>query len=133
MPPGKGRWQPPRQASDRAKALGRSGLSGPLARAVVAGLLRFPEVIAPHSGSIHDLPITDKRWRECSESELADDRRKRQPSGLVSVVDLHPSGGQPCQFGLKTLPWYCRSFHPIALEKNPAPTKSRKREKNAVP
>ena len=28
--------------------------------------------------------------------------------------------GQPCQFGLKTLPWYCRSFHPMALEKNPA-------------
>ncbi|HEX4738351.1 MAG TPA: DNA primase [Allosphingosinicella sp.] len=60
MPPGKGRWQPPRHASDQAKAVGRGGLSGQTARAVLAGLLRFPELIAAHSEAIHDLPIADK-------------------------------------------------------------------------
>ncbi len=35
------------------------------------------------------------------------------------------SGGQPFQFGLKTLPRYSTSFQPIALEKNPLAVKSR--------
>jgi DNA primase len=59
VPPGK-RWQPPRQASAQAKAVGRGGLSAQTARAVLAGLLRFPELIAAHSEAIHDLPIADK-------------------------------------------------------------------------
>jgi DNA primase len=66
-PPGKGRWQPPRQASAQAKAVGRGGLSAQTARAVLAGLLRFPELIAAHFEGIHDLPIADKalaRFRE---------------------------------------------------------------------
>ena len=56
----KSRWQPPRHASAGAKAVGRGGLPGQTARAVLAGLLRYPELIAAHSEAIHDLPIADK-------------------------------------------------------------------------
>jgi DNA primase len=59
-PPGKGRWQPPRPASAEAKAVGEGGLTANTARAVLAGLLRFPELIAAHSEAIHDLPVPDK-------------------------------------------------------------------------
>jgi DNA primase len=40
--------------------VGRGGLPGQTARAVLAGLLRYPELIAAHSEAIHDLPIADK-------------------------------------------------------------------------
>jgi DNA primase len=69
-PPGQGRWQPPRQASARAKAVGRGGLSGDTARAALAGLLRFPELIAAHSGAIADLPVTDKAAARLREALL---------------------------------------------------------------
>jgi DNA primase len=64
-PPGrggsfKGGWQPPRRASAQAKAVGRGGLSGQTARAVLAGLLRFPGLIAAHSEEVAALPILDK-------------------------------------------------------------------------
>src|SRR5205814_2043095 len=39
----------------------------------------------------------------------------------------------PIQFGLKTLPTYCRSFQPMADEKNPAAVMSRNRLKNVTP
>jgi DNA primase len=69
-PPGKGRWQPPRHASARAKAVGRGGLSGQTARAVLAGLLRFPELIAAHSEAIDALPVADKATARLREALL---------------------------------------------------------------
>ncbi|HEY1604132.1 MAG TPA: DNA primase [Allosphingosinicella sp.] len=68
--PLKGRWQPPRPASPQAKAVGRGGLSAQTARAVLAGLLRFPELIAVHSDAIHDLPVTDKGLKRLQEALL---------------------------------------------------------------
>ncbi|HEX5184607.1 MAG TPA: DNA primase [Allosphingosinicella sp.] len=68
--PLKGRWQPPRPASPQAKAVGRGGLSAQTARAVLAGLLRFPELIAAHGEAINDLPVTDKGLKRLRETLL---------------------------------------------------------------
>jgi DNA primase len=68
--PGKGRWQPPHQASDGAKAVGRGGLSKQTARAALAGLLRFPELIAAHSEAIAALPLADKGGARLREALL---------------------------------------------------------------
>jgi DNA primase len=58
--PLRGRFQPPSRASARAKAVGHGGLASDTARAVLAGLLRFPELIAAHSEAIAALPLADK-------------------------------------------------------------------------
>ncbi|MFN3944025.1 MAG: DNA primase [Allosphingosinicella sp.] len=56
-----GRWQPPpRPASAEAKAVGIGGLAPQMARAVLAGLLRHPEVIADHSEAVAALPLADR-------------------------------------------------------------------------
>ena len=48
---------PPRPASDAVKALGSAGLSPSLSRAVLFGLLTYPQQIAPHAEQIAALPI----------------------------------------------------------------------------
>jgi DNA primase len=48
---------PPRPASSAARAIGIGGLGGETALAVLAGLLRFPEVIAGHAEEISTLPL----------------------------------------------------------------------------
>jgi DNA primase len=58
--PGSGRFQPPRPVSDRAKAVASGGMGARTARAVLHGLLRFPELIADHSEAVAALPIADK-------------------------------------------------------------------------
>src|SRR3954447_4133592 len=50
---------PPRPASAEAKAVGRTGLSPQLARAVLQGLVRFPAMIGPHAEAIAALPIAE--------------------------------------------------------------------------
>jgi len=55
-----GRFMPPtRPTSPEAKALGRTGLSGDLGRAVLLGLVRFPALIGEHADAIHDLPLAE--------------------------------------------------------------------------
>jgi DNA primase len=54
-----GRWEPPRRASLGTKAVGNAGLSAQTARAVLAGLLLHPELIAEYSEGIAALPIDD--------------------------------------------------------------------------
>jgi DNA primase len=51
---------PPRSASAGTKAVGSAGLGGQVGRAVIAGLLRFPEVVASHSEAIAALPLPDR-------------------------------------------------------------------------
>jgi DNA primase len=53
------RFEPPRRASAQAKALGHAGLGAETARAVLQGLLRYPELIASHSEVIAALPIAE--------------------------------------------------------------------------
>jgi DNA primase len=48
------------RASDRAKAVGLAGLGADTARAALAGLLRFPELIAAHSEAIAALPVVGR-------------------------------------------------------------------------
>ncbi len=54
------RFFPPGRASDRVKAVGSAGLSAHTARAVLAGLLQYPELIAAHSEVIAALPLVDR-------------------------------------------------------------------------
>jgi DNA primase len=56
---GASRFAPPWIASDRAKAVGHTGLADQTARAVLAGLLRFPALVADHAEALAALPLTD--------------------------------------------------------------------------
>jgi DNA primase len=53
-------WAPQRPLSPEAKAVGRSGIDGELARAVLSGLVRFPDLIADHVEAIDHLPLPDR-------------------------------------------------------------------------
>ena len=55
----RGAWPPPRPASDAAKALGRSGIARPMARAILAGLIRCPDAIAPNAEALSHLHFAD--------------------------------------------------------------------------
>ncbi|HEY0413200.1 MAG TPA: DNA primase [Allosphingosinicella sp.] len=55
-----GGFQPRQPASAAAKAVGTGGLSSQTSRAVLAGLLRFPELIASHAEAIAALPLPDR-------------------------------------------------------------------------
>jgi DNA primase len=55
-----GRFTPSRPASEAAKAVGSGGLAPQTARAVLAGLLRFPHVIAEQSEAVAALLLPDK-------------------------------------------------------------------------
>jgi DNA primase len=56
---GGGRFVPQRPLSAEAKAVGTSGLSSHTARAVLDGLLRFPDVIASHAEAVAALTMTE--------------------------------------------------------------------------
>src|SRR4051812_16525535 len=58
-PPGKGRFEPRRPVSDRAKALASGGISPKTARSVLHGLLRYPELVAHHAEAIAALALPD--------------------------------------------------------------------------
>jgi DNA primase len=58
--PGGGRFPPPpRPTTAEAKALGRTGLSPELTRAVLVGLARFPALIGEHWEQIQALDLSD--------------------------------------------------------------------------
>jgi DNA primase len=50
---------PPRPTSAEARSVGRAGLSPPLSRAVLQGLIRFPALIGQHAEAIAALPIAE--------------------------------------------------------------------------
>ena len=50
---------PPRPASAAARSVGRSGLDPELARSVLQGLLRFPDLIGEHAEAIAALPLSE--------------------------------------------------------------------------
>jgi DNA primase len=54
------RFAPLSHASDRARAVGNSGLSAYTARAALAGLLQHPELIASHAQAVAELPLADR-------------------------------------------------------------------------
>jgi DNA primase len=56
---GKGRFEPYRPVSEQAKALATAGLDPRWLRAVLAGLLRHPQVAADHSEALAALPLGD--------------------------------------------------------------------------
>ncbi|MBB5986328.1 DNA primase [Sphingobium lignivorans] len=57
-----GRWTPPPPPpTDEARAIGASGSDAMLLRAVIAGLLRFPEEILIHREALASLTLTDER------------------------------------------------------------------------
>jgi DNA primase len=64
-------FQPQRQASAGAKAVGSAGLGAPLSRAVLQGLLRFPQVIAGHAEAIAALPFASRGAAKLRDSLLS--------------------------------------------------------------
>ncbi|MEA3053002.1 MAG: primase [Sphingomonadales bacterium] len=56
---GKGKFVPQRPVSAQAKALASGGISPRTARSVLHGLLRYPELVAPHAEAIATLPIPE--------------------------------------------------------------------------
>jgi DNA primase len=65
------RFAPPRPASEAAKAVGHAGLAPQTARAVLAGLLRHPQLITEHSEAIAALPLPDKGAEALRDALLA--------------------------------------------------------------
>ena len=64
-------FAPPRFASPRAKAVGAGGLAPQWERALLQGLLRFPEVIAGHAEAIAALPLTTRPASRLRDSLLS--------------------------------------------------------------
>jgi DNA primase len=64
------RFPPPRQASAQAKAVGSGGLGAQTGRAVLHGLLRFPEVIAGHTEAVEALPLAERSAARLRDSLL---------------------------------------------------------------
>lgn len=56
-----GRFTPQQPLSDAAKSVGKAGLDAQTGRAILAGLLRFPQLIASHSEALLGLPLRDKK------------------------------------------------------------------------
>ncbi|MBA2920104.1 DNA primase [Sphingomonas sp. MAH-20] len=56
--PGTG-WQPPRPISPEAKGVGSAGIDRRLLKGVVAGLLRYPDLLARHAEALHGLQASD--------------------------------------------------------------------------
>lgn len=56
---GKNRFEPYRPVSEQAKALAAAGLDPRWLRAVLAGLLRYPEVAADHAEAVAALPLAE--------------------------------------------------------------------------
>ncbi|HEX9947222.1 MAG TPA: DNA primase, partial [Allosphingosinicella sp.] len=56
----KSRFEPYRPVSEQAKALAIAGLDPRWLRAVLAGLLRYPQVVTDHSDAVQALPFLDR-------------------------------------------------------------------------
>jgi DNA primase len=56
----KGRFQPYRPVSDGAKGVASAGIDPRMIRAVLAGLIRHPELVAEHAEAIMALPLADR-------------------------------------------------------------------------
>jgi len=56
------RWTPPPQpASDSARAIGGTGVQPIILKAIIAGLCRYPEMIAVNAEALGTLPIRDRK------------------------------------------------------------------------
>lgn len=53
-------YAPLRPLSPEAKAVGRTGIDGELSRAVLSGLVRFPDLVADHAEAVASLPLADR-------------------------------------------------------------------------
>jgi DNA primase len=52
--------QPPRPTSDEARSIGSAGIDRRMARAIIAGLIRYPDMIARHAEAIGGLALGEK-------------------------------------------------------------------------
>jgi DNA primase len=79
---------PPRPASAEAKAVGRTGLSPQLARAVLQGLVRFPALIGPHAEAIAALAIAEPAMARVRDLllEAAMTNAELDPEGLDTIL-----------------------------------------------
>ncbi|WP_129792467.1 DNA primase [Sphingosinicella sp. CPCC 101087] len=94
---------PPRPASAEARAVGRSGLDPQLGRAVLLGLVRFPDQIGEHAEAVHDLPLTDPdavRLRDLM-LEAAMTHSPLDPDTLHTILAAKGAAGLLEALGLK--------------------------------
>ena len=85
---------PPRPTSAEARSVGRTGLSPQLGRAVLQGLLRFPDLIGRHAEALNDLPLGEGlgRLRDLM-VESAMTHAQLDPEALLTI--LAECGGAP--------------------------------------
>ena len=79
---------PQRPASAEAKAVGRTGLSPELGRAVLQGLVRFPALIGAHADAIADLPLGEGNLSRLRNLllEAAMTHAELDPEGLNTIL-----------------------------------------------
>ena len=88
-PPGQhGRSLPPSTASPAARALGVAGLAPQTARAVLAGLMRFPDEIAAHMEALRMLPIADRGLARVRDAliEASINTAELDPDRLLTIL-----------------------------------------------
>jgi DNA primase len=60
--PGDRRWSPPPQPpSDSARKIGGAGVEPIIMKAIIAGLIRYPDMIAANAEALGSLPIRDRK------------------------------------------------------------------------
>ena len=86
---------PPRPVSDGARTIGRGGIDRMVARAVIAGLLLRPSMVAAHAEALAALPLGDpvlERIRDLL-VDAAFDGRPLESEGGLSILQAAGLGG----------------------------------------
>jgi DNA primase len=86
--PFRGAWQPLAPASPEARTVGSSGIDRVLVKGVVAGLLRFPDMLASHAEALHALSFGDPLVARLVDSlvDLALHERALDPEQLATIL-----------------------------------------------
>jgi DNA primase len=86
---------PPRPISDNARAIGKGGIDLTMARAVVAGLLLRPEMVAIHADTLKDLRLGDPVLESIREAliDAAYLGQRLESEGLPSILAEAGLGG----------------------------------------
>lgn len=87
---GPGRWQPPEPPpSQRAQAIGGTGIDRMITRAILAGLLRYPQLVADHAETIGLLPVGDARLEKLRGAliDAAFESAELDPSRIRAILD----------------------------------------------
>jgi DNA primase len=87
-PPFRSAWAPPRPTSAEAKTVGTSGIERVLIKGVVAGLLRFPDMLSAQAEALHALRFGDPLIARLIDSlvDLALHEQALDPERLATIL-----------------------------------------------